>query len=71
VEVQLRKVLASALLAGEWSTTRATALCRWKSSQYSLNRRLGGPKNWSARSGEEEKLLSLPPCQPRKFKPIA
>jgi hypothetical protein len=50
--------LTSALVGGEWSTSRPGRFTpRGKSPRYPLDRRLGGPQSRSGRSGEE-KILS-------------
>jgi hypothetical protein len=46
----------------------AGALARGKSHRYPLDRRLGGPQNWSGRCGEE-KNLALPGIETGPFIP--
>jgi hypothetical protein len=38
---------------------------RGKSPRYSLERRLGGPQNWSGPCEEEKNILPLPVIEPR------
>jgi hypothetical protein len=57
VDVQIHIFLTSALLGGEWSTSRPGRFTpRGKSPLYPLDRRLGGPHSRSGRFGEEKIL---------------
>jgi hypothetical protein len=57
VDVQIRVFLTLALVGGEWSASGPRLLYLWeKSTQYPLDRRLGGPQSQSGRRGEEKIL---------------
>jgi hypothetical protein len=59
--------LTSALVGGEWSTSRTQPLYpRGKNPRYPLDRRLGWPQSRSGRFGEE-KFLNLPRLELRPF----
>jgi hypothetical protein len=59
VDVYIQVFLISALVGGEWSTSRPGPLYpRGKSPRFPLGRRLSGPQKLSGRRGEEKNLTS-------------
>jgi len=60
-DVQLHTFLLLALDRGEWSVSRSQPLYPWrKSPQCPLDRRLGGPQNWSKCGGKEKTSFHCP-----------
>jgi hypothetical protein len=62
--------LTSALDGGEWLIARSGRFIPVKGPQYSLNRRLDGPRSRSG-FGKEKNSLLLPGFEPRPLQPIA
>jgi hypothetical protein len=57
VDGYIHVFLTSALVGGEWSASRPGRFTpQGKNLRYPLDRRLGGPQNWSGRRGEEKIL---------------
>jgi hypothetical protein len=71
VEVQFHYVLTFTLDRSEWSTSHPSHFTHGKEPWYPLNRRLGGPQNWSGHFGKKKNLLPLPGFEPQIIQPTA
>jgi hypothetical protein len=59
VAVQIHVLLTSALVGGQWSSSRPCLFtARERGPRYPLDRRLSGPQGWSGQYGEV-KFLNL------------
>jgi hypothetical protein len=71
MEAQLHAFLTSALDVGEWSDTPPGRFTQRKSPWHPLDRRLGGPQNWTGGGGEEKNSQPLPGLEPPIIQPVA